>query len=74
MSRREEERDLYVGFWKIKAQSSTLVTVWKILEDKISTSANLARRGIRIDSCICCCVGRKRKPRLTSFARAELKG
>jgi len=44
-----EEGDLYVGFWKIKAQPSPLVTTWRVLEDKILTRANLPR-GIRMDS------------------------
>jgi len=48
-----EEGDLYVGFWKVKAQSSALVTTWRVLEDKILSRGNLARRGIRMDSCIC---------------------
>ena len=42
-----------MGFWKIKAQPSALVTAWRVLEDKISTRENLVRRGIRKDSCIC---------------------
>ena len=52
-----EEGDLYVGFWKIKAQPLALATVWRVLEDKISSRANLTRRGIKMDSCICCLCG-----------------
>ena len=48
-----EKGELYVSFWKIKAQPSALVTAWRVLEDKISTRENLVRRGIRKDSCIC---------------------
>jgi len=39
------ERDLFVDFWRLKAQPSTNLTTWRVMEDKIVSKANLVRRG-----------------------------
>ena len=40
-----EEIEVYLGFWRLKAQPSAHLLAWRVLEDKIATKANLARRG-----------------------------
>ena len=67
------KRDLFVGFWRLKAQPSTHLIAWRILEDKIATKANMVRRGNRYDHTIyVACAGRRRKLRLISFVRVDL--
>jgi len=51
------ERDLYVGFWRLKAQPSTQLTAWRVMEDKIAFKENLVRRGIRLTTNICSLCG-----------------
>ena len=45
---------MYESFWRINAQPLSYFTAWRVMEDKISTKANLERRGISIGSNICC--------------------
>ena len=49
----EEEIPMYEGFWRTKAQPSAHLTAWRVLEDKIATKANLAKRWILVDNSIC---------------------
>ena len=48
-----EEREVHLGFWRLKAQSSAHLLAWRVLEDKIATKANLARRGVKLFTNIC---------------------
>ena len=41
-------------FWRIKDLPSSRVTAWRVLENKLTTKANLLRRGIAVGS-VCCC-------------------
>jgi len=36
-----------VGFYRLKAQPSTHLTAWRILEDKVASKANLVSMGHR---------------------------
>jgi len=54
----EIEGDLFVDFWRIKAQPSSQVTTWRVLEDKMTSIANLVR-GICLVSNICSMCGEK---------------
>jgi len=47
------EKDLFQSFWRIKAQPSSHLTTWRVLEDKIVSKANLARRGVCVTDNIC---------------------
>ena len=42
---------VYVKFWRIKAEPSTLVTAWRVFKNNIATKANLERRGVEEESC-----------------------
>ena len=52
-----DERDLFEGFWRIKAQPSSHLTTWRVLEDKIVSKANLTRRGACMNNNIFCMCG-----------------
>ena len=45
---------LYNFFWSIKALPATQVLAWRVLENKIATKVNLARRGVKIVVLVCC--------------------
>jgi len=49
-----DSSSLYNYFWKIKALPSAHITFWRVLENKIATKINLVRRGVAVDSSICC--------------------
>jgi len=51
------EKDLFMSFWRINAQPSTHITAWRVLEDKITSKANLVRRGIGMINNICSMCG-----------------
>jgi len=53
------EKELFVSFWRIKAQPSTHITTWRVLEDKISSKENLMRRGINMINNICSMYGKE---------------
>jgi len=44
---------MYESFWRIKAQPSSHVTTWRVLEDKIASKENLERRGISTGNNMC---------------------
>jgi len=48
---------LFKKFWKVKVVPSALVTVWRVLEDKLATKANLEKRGITVVSFMCSLCG-----------------
>jgi len=48
-----ESSSLYNFFWKTKALPSAYITAWRVLENKIATKVNLARRGVTVDSTVC---------------------
>jgi len=52
-----EKREMYIGFWRLKAQPSAHLLAWRVLEDKIATKANLVRRGIGVITNICSMCG-----------------
>jgi len=64
--------DLYVGFLRIKAQSSPLFTTWRVMEDKIASKTNLARRGISMLSSICCLCGEEEKTTFHLFCTCRV--
>ena len=45
---------IYSKLWSCKVVPSALVTAWRVLENKIATRANLERRGVLVDSPLCC--------------------
>jgi len=49
-----DSSSLYNYFLKIKALPSAHITAWRVLQNKIATKINLARRGVAVDSTICC--------------------
>ena len=53
------ERELFWGFWRLKAQPSSHFTTWRVLEDKIVSKANLAKRGICMTTNMCCLCGER---------------
>jgi len=40
-----DDKDLFVVFWRIKAQPTSHITAWRVLNDIIASKANLVRRG-----------------------------
>ena len=52
-----EQGDIYMGVWRLKAQPSAHLLAWRVLEDKIATKANLARRGVGLINNICSLCG-----------------
>jgi len=52
-----ENGTIYIKFWVSKVVPTALVTVWKVLENKLVTKANLVRRGITVASSICSLCG-----------------
>jgi len=52
----ESEEDLrrYNFFLEIKALPSAQVTTWRVIENKVACRVNLERRGIKIESNLCC--------------------
>ncbi|XP_068498479.1 uncharacterized protein [Phaseolus vulgaris] len=50
----EESSSLYNFCWKILALPSIHITALRVLENKIATKVNLARREITVDSTVCC--------------------
>jgi len=50
----EEVLRLYNFFWRIKALPSAHVTTWRVIENKVASKVNLERRGIGIESNLCC--------------------
>jgi len=55
--RGEEVEDclrMYNFFWRIKALPSAHVTTWRVIENKITTKVNLERRGVQVESNLCC--------------------
>lgn len=45
---------LYNKFGKIEVLPLAHITTWKVMENKIATKVNLARRGIVVDSLLYC--------------------
>jgi len=41
----------------MKAQPSSRLTTWRVLEDKIASKTNLVRRGIGMTTITCCLCG-----------------
>ena len=48
---------MYEGLWSIKAQLSTQITTWRVLENKIESKVNLERRGISFAGNTCSMCG-----------------
>ena len=49
-----ELSSLYNFFWSIKALPATQVLAWRVMENKIATKVNLARRRVETDGLVCC--------------------
>ena len=47
-----ESSRMFNLFWRIKALPSFHITSWKVLENKIASKVNLARRGVIVDSIV----------------------
>ena len=43
------ERELLRGFWRLKAHSSSHLTAWRVLEDKIVTKKEFGQKGDRYE-------------------------
>jgi len=50
----KELSNLYKFFWNIKALPAVWVLAWRVLENKIATKVNLARRGVKTGVLVCC--------------------
>ena len=48
---------VFKKFWKSKVVPTTLVTTWRVLENKLATKANLERRRIIVASSTCSLCG-----------------
>ena len=60
--RRDFEADSSLVFgklWSCKVAPSALLTAWRVLENKVATRANLVRRGVVVDSSLCCLCGKE---------------
>jgi len=50
----EEDSRMYKFFWRIKAIPSIHVTAWRVIKNKMASKVNMERRGIGIESNLCC--------------------
>jgi len=50
----EEVSKRYNFLWKIKVLPSAHVTSWRVMKNKVACKVNLERRGIEIESNLCC--------------------
>ena len=60
--RKDNEEDSFPIFsklWRCKAVPSAMLTAWRVMEDKLATRVNLSRRGILVDSPMCCLCGKE---------------
>ena len=60
--RRDFEADSSLVFgklWSCKVAPSAFLTAWRVLENKVATRANLVRRGVVVDSSLCCLCGKE---------------
>ncbi|XP_068467092.1 uncharacterized protein [Phaseolus vulgaris] len=60
--RRDCEADSSLVFgklWSCKVVPSALVTAWRVLGNKIATRAYLERRGVLVESSMCCLCGKE---------------
>jgi len=48
-----EVSPVYSKLWRCKALPSALVTVWRVMENKIATRVNLKRRGVVVENLVC---------------------
>jgi len=44
---------VFSSLWQAKAKPKVLTTAWRILLDKVSTRANIIRRGVIVNSTMC---------------------
>jgi len=68
--RGEEEGDfsrVYNFFWRINVLLSAHVTAWRVIENKIVTKTNLERRGVVVESNLCCFCGEKEESKSHLF-------
>ena len=45
---------IFSKLWNCKAVPSALVTAWRVLQNKIATRVNLEKRGVLVESALCC--------------------
>jgi len=45
--------------WNCNVVSSALLTAWRVLQNKIATRVNLERRGVLVESSLCCLCGKE---------------
>ena len=60
--RRDREVDCSTVFsklWSSEVVPSALLTAWRVLENKNATRANLVRRGVVVESSLCCLCGKE---------------
>jgi len=50
----EEDLRRYKFFWSIKTIPSTHIITWRVTENKVACRVNLERRGIGVESNLCC--------------------
>jgi len=52
-----ESSSVYCKLWRCKALPSTLVTAWRVLENRVAFRVNFARRGVVVENSLCCLRG-----------------
>jgi len=60
--RRDCEADsspVFGKLWSCKVAPSTLLSAWRVLENKIAIRANLVRRGVVVDNSLCYLCGKE---------------
>jgi len=50
---------IFRKLWSCKAVPSTLFTAWRVMENKIANRVNLERRGVLLESSLCCLCGKE---------------
>ena len=50
---------IFSNLWRCKALPSAVLTAWRVMEDKLATRVNLSRRGVLVDSLLCCLCGKE---------------
>ena len=52
-----ESSSVYSKLWRCKVLPSALVTAWRVLENRVVSRVNLARRGVVVENSLCCLCG-----------------
>ena len=66
------DREVFREFWRLKAQPSSHLTAWRVLEDKTTSKANLVRRGVCITTIMCCLCGEEEETTAHLFCTCKV--